>query len=198
MTTYRSEAGYGLVEIRRLLEAIDQALEAPAELVLLGGGAAAFHHAVSTTMDLDTFTTIPPVLQAALDKAVLETRLGLQTSHAAVADVPWEFESRLEEPIPHLTMLRVRILERHDLALSKIVRGYSHDFQQLEEMHRALPFAFDTLVTRFVSEMQHVVGEPHRIRGNFLDLIGQLFNEIRRVEAERQTRTWQAKPSDPQ
>lgn len=58
MSRYRGTNGYGIHDICRLLEATDRVLEHSEEIVLLGGGAAAFHRAVSTTMDLDTFTRI--------------------------------------------------------------------------------------------------------------------------------------------
>ncbi len=34
--------------------------------------------------------------------------------------------------------------------------------------------------------MSHVIGDPHRLRDNFLDMIEAVFGELKRVAVERQ------------
>jgi hypothetical protein len=114
-----------------------------------------------------------------------ETGFDIPVEHSTVADVPWDYEDRLEHKLPHLAKLTLKILEKHDLALSKIMRCSEHDLQQLVEIHAGSGFDFDILVERFRREMTHVVGDPARVRDNFLDLIGRLFGELRRVRAQR-------------
>lgn len=80
------------------------------------------------------------------------------------------------------------MLEKHDLALSKAIRCYEHDLQQLEEMNTHGGLSFDVLVDRFRNEMDHVTGDPVRIRRNFLEMIERLFGEMKRIAAEQRTR----------
>lgn len=183
MTSYRDSRIYGLDEICELLRSADRHLSHRTAIVLIGGAAASFHHATSTTTDVDTHLPLSPELQDALAQARAETKLAIPVAHAAVAEFPYNFEDRLERVLVELERLEVFVLERHDLALSKSLRGYDHDLQQLEEVHAENPLSFDTLVDRFRNEMDHVVGEPRRIRQNFLDLIDHLFGEHARVRA---------------
>lgn len=81
--------------------------------------------------------------------------------------------------------LEVWVLEKHDLALSKVMRGDEHDEQQILEIHQRIGLEFDTLVTRYRDEMRHVIGDPIRLRFQFLMLIERLFGELKRVAAER-------------
>jgi predicted methyltransferase len=69
--------------------------------------------------------------------------------------------------------------------LSKAVRCYEHDLQQLREIRDAQGLSFETLVSRFRDEMDHVVGDPARIRSSFLLAIEDLFGEVKRISAER-------------
>ena len=185
MTAYRDARIYGLGEIYAFFEVVDRHLTTPTSIVVIGGAAAAFHHAESTTSDVDTHEALTADLEAAIARAKHETGLDIPVSHSTVADVPWDFEDRLEHKLPHLAKLKLRILEKHDLALSKIVRCSEHDLQQLVEIHAQIGFDFDTLVERFRREMTHVLGDPARVRGNFLELIERLFGELRRVRAQR-------------
>ncbi len=44
-----------------------------------------------------------------------------------VADLPYEFESRLVRVLPMLRHLEVHVPEGHDLALSTLVRAHARD-----------------------------------------------------------------------
>lgn len=80
--------------------------------------------------------------------------------------------------------------------LSKAVRCYEHDLQQLREIRDAIGLSFDILVDRHRDEMDHVLGDPARIRLNFLLAIEDLFGETKRVAAERRLRV-QPEPEPP-
>jgi hypothetical protein len=118
-------------------------------------------------------------------RAIAETRLEIALVQSTVAEVPMSYEDRLLRQLPELARLEVWALERHDLVLSKAVRCYEHDLQQLREIRDGHGLSFDTLVNRFRDEMDHVVGDPARIRANFLLAIDDLFGETKRVAAER-------------
>ncbi|HVR02613.1 MAG TPA: DUF6036 family nucleotidyltransferase [Polyangia bacterium] len=59
---------------------------------------------------------------------------------AGVADLPYEAEGRFRPAPLGLKKLEVLVPERYDLALSKTVRGYAHDFEAIEEMHKSRRF----------------------------------------------------------
>jgi hypothetical protein len=117
-----------------------------------------------------------------------ETGLMIPVGQAGVADVPYHYEEWLRRVMPHLGRLIVRVLDQHDLALSKLVRGYEHDMEQIEALHQNDPLDYDVLVGRFVSEMGHVIGQPRMIALAFLECVERLFGELARSRAERRLR----------
>jgi hypothetical protein len=139
----------------------------------------------SATTDVDTFTPISADLEVAATRASAETGLAIPLVHSTVAEVPMSYEDRLVQPLPGLARLEVWALEKHDLVLSKALRCYEHDLQQLREIRDGHGLSFETLVARFLEEMDHVLGDPARIRANFLLAIEDLFGETKRVAAER-------------
>ena len=96
---------------------------------------------------------------------------------SGVADGPYHFEDRLVRVLPRLRRLTVVVPERHDLALMKTVRGDEADFAKLRPMHQRKSFDLSLLLRRFEEEMDHVVIDPRRLRGNFLALVESLFPE---------------------
>lgn len=167
---------YSVAEVERFLLAVDAALSEPASVTVIGGAAALLHYGVlRTTRDVDTFTTIPPHLRTAIELARRTTGLTIPFEKSGVADAPFEFESRLERVLPQLQRLIVHVPERHDFALIKVLRGDPRDIGDIESVHQHFPLDCDLLVSRFESEMSHVVMEPTRLRGNFLYLISRLF-----------------------
>lgn len=71
----------------------------------------------------------------------------------------------------------VQVPEKHDLALMKVIRGYEHDLDGIEAIHRRSPLDLETLLQRYRDEMGAVVGDPRRLRGQLLALVGRLFPE---------------------
>lgn len=90
--------------------------------------------------------------------------------------------------MPHLERLAIWVLEKHDLALSKIVRGDEHDMQHIEALHEAAPLDRDVLIERFLSEMSAAIGDPRMLALGFLVCIERLFGEMDRAHAERRLR----------
>jgi len=172
-------------QLRGFLAAVDAALDDPVEVVVIGGSAAALHYGVAAaTRDIDTWTNVGTSLATAADRARKTTGLDVPLQRSAVADAPVEFESRLERVLPQLTRLRVLVPERHDLVLMKAVRCYEHDLAAIVEIHGCAPLDLALLVQRFRDEMTPI-GEPRRIRANFLVVVEALFPEqVDRVERE--------------
>lgn len=173
---------YGRSELERFLEEVARGLEQPAEVIVIGGAAAIVRYGVpGDTQDIDTWTVVAQDLALAVARAREATGLPMPFSKSGVADAPYDFESRLERALPHIARLQVWVPERHDLVLMKTVRCYERDLQAIEAMHRISPLDADLLLRRFEQEMGHVVGDPVRLRSNFLAMVERMFPE--RLEA---------------
>jgi hypothetical protein len=173
------------VELERFLAAVDGALTDRTFVILIGGAAAALAYGVRTaTKDLDTLTGISG-LENAIRKARAETGLDVPIEPTPVADLPYEFESRLVRILPELRRLDLFVPEAHDLVLSKLVRANAGDLAAIEELHQRHPLSFDTLVERYRGEMTHAIGDPRRLDQNFLLGVSVLFGELKEAEAKR-------------
>jgi hypothetical protein len=183
------------VQLAQFLKAVDQELANPARLIVIGGAAAALRYgAKRNTSDIDTFNDTTPEVDRAVRVTQQKLQLGIVVSKAAIADPPWNFEDRLEELAElGLGKLEVQVPERHDLALMKTVRGYTHDLEVLQQMHRDRPFDLDTLVTRFKTEMGQAVTDHWLFRINFQVLIERTFGSSTAVrvrdDVERDAQT---------
>ena len=163
-------------EIEQFLTAVDAALSQPARVVVIGGSAAALHYGVTrATHDIDTWNAMRADLEAAVRAAHQTTGLPVPMGSTGVADAPYEFESRVERVLPALPRLEVYVPEKHDLILMKTMRADEHDIQAIVEIHANSPLDLDTLVHRFKSEMGAAIGDPQRLRGNFLVVVERLF-----------------------
>jgi hypothetical protein len=183
-------------ELLRFLDAIDRHLESEVTITLIGGSAAAIGYGLDTaTKDIDTFegtgAGLRELLRAA-EKASAETGLEIPIGPAGVAEAPWDCESRRVAVLPKLVHLRVLVLERHDLVLSKLVRGVEGDMEHIRQLHALVPLSYETLVSRFLDEMGHVIGQPIDI--NFLNCIEMLFGELRALDAGDQIKARRAQP----
>ena len=87
--------------------------------------------------------------------------------------------------LPELQKLSVFALEKHDLALSKMIRGSEHDFKQIAELHRLQVLDLDTLINPFIAEMRHAIGDPKHLRLSFGVLVEELYGELEGIEASR-------------
>lgn len=162
---------------------MDRHLISSVRIEIIGGSAAALAHgATSTTTDLDTYTATSNELLDAVARANAETGFDIPVSHATIADVPYHYHERLERQLPELHKLEVWALEKHDLVLSKTVRCYEHDLQQIVEIHESAGLSFEV---RFDSEMTNAIGHPGRLRMSFLIMIETVFGELKRAAAEK-------------
>lgn len=177
---------YLRAEIVRFLGAVDHALRRRIDVVIIGGAAAAVQYGVDKgTRDIDTWTTVDRDLVVAVEHARQATKLAVPFQKSEVADGPCDLEARLKRALPKLRRLRVRVPERHDLVLMKTVRGYEHDLEAMEAIHRRSPLELQVLLTRYEEEMGAVVIPPSRLRSSFLTMVERLFPDEIADVAER-------------
>jgi hypothetical protein len=87
---------------------------------------------------------------------------GVPLAPAGVAEIPNDAERRFKTVSIGLKKLVVRVPDRHDLALSKTIRGYDNDLQVIKEMHAKKPFSLDRLVSLFETELDGMVTKDKR------------------------------------
>ena len=165
-------------EIRDFLRLLDERLTMPTRLVVIGGAAVALgwdeQHA---TPDVDLFNQPGPEFQAAV-AACHHLPGAVPISTVGIVSPPYNFEDRLiAVPLEGLRHLRVFIPEAHDLALMKIVRGETHDFDAIEDMHRVAPLSLATLIARYKETRSTLFGPESRLKVSFLALVVRLFGE---------------------
>ena len=180
-------------ELRRFLVVLDGNLVEPFELLLIGGAAALLGYGVErVTKDIDTLNPDFKRIMTALEAARRESGLDIPVQHPGIEDGPHDLEDRLQlVAIQGLKRLSIKVPERHDLVLMKTVRGEEQDMQVAEDINRIHGLDSEILVTRYVSEMKHVIGSPRRLDQNFLALMERLYERsvvegaARRLEAMR-------------
>ena len=178
-------------ELRRFLRAVDAELDGTVRVVLVGGSALALGYAVGTsTVGVDTWESDLGRIRGAAARARAATGLDIPIDSAAVGDVPYEYESRLRRVLPRLHRLEVCVPEKHDLALSKVMRCHEGDLAGIEALHRLHGLDEETLVTRYMEEMKHVIGDPGRIDLNLLAAVERVFGVVDAEAVERRLAEW--------
>jgi hypothetical protein len=180
-------------DLVRFLREIDRHLAKSHQLIIIGGAAAALAYKASrTTSDIDTANALSIDFERAVTEAKKSTGLEIPVSYAAIADGPYNYETRLKRlRFLKTEKLEVLVPERHDLALMKIIRGEEHDIQVLVEMHESEPFDLEILIDRFTNEMRHVIGDHRWIRSNFVGLVEELFGETSGKDVDKFTENWE-------
>lgn len=188
--------GFPRGAIEKFLRAVDRSLKEPVTVYVIGGTAATLRYgATRATQDIDTLTAVSKALAVAAAEARAKTGLDIPINRVTIADEPEDYESRLERVLPRLKRLRVFVPERHDLVLMKAMRAYEHDLQVIGEIHAHSPLSLDVVVDRFLNEMLPI-GDPRRIRQNFLLVIEQLFPDAV-DDVERRLRACDSTAHDP-
>jgi hypothetical protein len=129
----------------------------------------------------------------AADRARAKTGLQIPIEQAAVADAPYHYEDRTRHLSLRLKRLHIRVPERHDLVLMKIIRGDRHDEDVIAEIHAKHPLDRALLIDRFENEMGHVIKDEKIPRQQFRLLVGRLFGP----EAAKSVRTRRLPSNDP-
>ena len=177
-------------ELRRFLQAVDDQLSEPHTLLIIGGSAALLAYGVQrVTKDIDTWDDTYRAITSSLDAARVATGLFIPIECPGVHDGPYHFESRLQRvPFEGLQYLTLKVPEKHDLVLMKMVRGEEGDLQVAEEIHAAHGLKLDILTGRYIEEMRHVIGQPERLDMNFLALVERLYGDDGLEPAQRRLR----------
>ena len=119
---------YTPVELRRFLEGVDAALQGEAEVVVIGGAAAAIEYGVvSGTRDIDTgrgfrrtWRSLSSVLDGRQGSRCRSRRAGSPTAQPSSSH---DSNGRCRTS----SGWQVKVPEKHDLVLMKVVRGDEHD-----------------------------------------------------------------------
>ena len=94
-----------------------------------------------------------------------------------MAELPYNYEDRVRK-VRGLDLERLTVLvpDKYDLALSKALRGYPHDIDAIEGMHRKHRLSQKTLVDRFETELAKIATADERIiRLNVAMVVARLF-----------------------
>jgi hypothetical protein len=169
------------------IRALDAQLQRQATILVIGGAAAAVaYHSGTRTADIDVWQGLTPELLEAGAGARQATGLAVAIGSAAVADLPLNYEDRLR-PARGLRLHKLTMVfpDKYDLALAKAVRGYQHDLDAIEGIHRHHRLSPATLITRFETEMGAAIVDPRKIRLNMAMVAARLygFEEGRRLAA---------------
>jgi hypothetical protein len=127
------------------LRRFDAALDEQVPVIVIGGSALALAYGVAAaTGDVDTYESRTDLLAAAAEAARRATGLRVPITNRGIAQFPPGYDQRLVPVLPQLTRLEVRVLDAHDLAAGKLLRGTEHDCQQLGALHDVNPLDLPT------------------------------------------------------
>jgi hypothetical protein len=175
-------------QLLAFLRAIDRNLPRPASVVVIGGAAAAVaYRAGVMTADIDLMHGFTNEIAKAAAVARQQTGLAIAVGPAPVADLPYGYEDRLRHGRGlALRRLTLAFPDKYDLALSKVVRGYEHDLDAIEGIHRRHRLSARTLVARFETEMGAAIIDPQKLRLNVAMLCARLYGlQLGRQLADR-------------
>jgi hypothetical protein len=153
---------------RDFLSEIDRALEAPVALHCLGGFVGAICYGLArTTNDLDYLEIAPMSAQPALERlagrqSALARKHGVYVQYFSLVTLPDAYAERLTDLFAgRFRRLRLRALEAHDLALSKLSRDSPVDREDVAHLARTVPLDPELLRRRYRHELRPIaIGDP--------------------------------------
>jgi len=141
------------------LRAVDSGLSQTVNLTCLGGFVlAALYGIPRFTGDLDYVEAVPREAAQEVEKvggrdSALCKKYKLFLQSVGVADLPEEYESRLEEIELKLEKLKLWALDPYDLLLSKVARNSPKDQDDAKYLISNVTLKFETLENRWKHEM---------------------------------------------
>ena len=168
---------------KSFLTDLDTKLGGPTELHCLGGFVVSEHYGlIRATGDIDVLEIRGADAAAFIGlsgkNSDLHKRHKVYVDYVTVAEVPYEYESRLIPVFQNeFTHLQLRAFERHDLVLAKLARNIDRDRQDLEAIAIGPGLDTELLKERFDSEMKPYIGNPKR-DALTLDLWTEIINEL--------------------
>jgi serine/threonine protein kinase len=139
-------------DILRFLTEIDEMLDMPLGMEIVGGAAALLAYgAKSATRDINSFSAFDQRIQ----QLALRTKDRIPLTRAPKSPLLGFYDDRrIRAHLPQLRKLVIWVPDRYDLLFMKLVRASSHDVQVLEEMHASRPFDIDEIIERFNDSSQ--------------------------------------------
>ena len=149
------------------LRELDRQLATPTELHCFGGFVVAeYYGLMRPTADIDILesrgTDLATLAKLAGRQSTLHKRHGVYIDVVTIADVPDNYDERLITPSGAFDNLRLRVFERHDLVLAKIVRNNDRDRADLAAIAGGPGLDIDLLRARYVEELRPKLGRPER------------------------------------
>lgn len=165
---------------RSFFNDLDQMLSEPVELHCVGGFVLIYSYGVArTTNDIDFISLVPNPLWQTLSElagpdSALHKKHKVYLDGVTVVTPPCEYEGRLRPLFPGVwRLVKLYALEPHDLALTKLQRGYERDRDDFQRLAQAGHLEPETLRTRYNEELQ-----PYLPRETWHDQTLQLWIEF--------------------
>jgi hypothetical protein len=171
---------------RSFLHDVNRELPGPTEIHCLGGFVVAEYFGLSRpTSDVDIIqargASNLEALQGIGGKgSALAKRHKVYLDIVTVADVPERYEERLIDVyVGEFANLRIKVLEKHDLALAKLGRNQDYDREDVKWLAQGPGLEVAILEERYRNEMRWQLGNPER--GDLtLELWTEMIKEIQR------------------
>ncbi len=177
---------YGVDDIHAFLRALDTKLPRTVEITIIGGAAIGLvYDGAHTTTDIDLPPTNDEVFWNAVREVTAKLKRPVPVAPVSIYEAPYDWEGRrMLMSVPGVTKLVIWVPEAHDLAIMKLARGATHDFQAIEDIHRSHPLKAKVLVERYYDTLTQKTGSAADFRLSLLALVYRLFGpeEARRVE----------------
>jgi hypothetical protein len=154
---------------RSFLHAIDAQLTGPTEIHCLGGFVVAEYYGLARpTADVDIIqvrgaSSVADVQRIGGKGSALAKKHGVYIDIVTVADVPERYEERLVDVYGgEFRNLRVRVFEKHDLALAKLGRNQDYDREDVRRLAQGPGLDVAILEQRYRDELRWQLGNPER------------------------------------
>jgi hypothetical protein len=169
---------------RSFLRDIDAQLSGPTEIHCLGGFVVADYYGLTRpTADIDIIqvrgaATVAEVQRIGGKGSPLAKKHKVYLDVVTVADVPERYEDRLIDVYSGaFRNLRVRVFDRHDLALAKLGRNEDHDREDVRRLAQGPGLDVAILEQRYRDELRWQLGNPARedlTLGLWIEMITEL------------------------
>jgi hypothetical protein len=154
---------------RSFLHDIDAQLSGPTEIHCLGGFVVAEYYGLARpTSDVDIIqvrgaATVVDVQRIGGKGSALAKKHRIYLDIVTVADVPERYEARLIDVYTgEFRNLRVRVFEKHDLALAKVGRNQDYDREDVRRFAQGPGLDVAILEQRYREELRWQLGNPER------------------------------------
>lgn len=150
------------------LKEVDDYLSQEVNLHCVGGFVlAALHRMPRPTADLDYIAAVPregreEVERIAGRESALSKRYKLFFQSVGIADVPENYESRLQELKLNLKRLKLWALDPYDILLTKLTRNSPKDQEDAKHLISKLKLEFKTFSDRWEEELGPMVSNRAR------------------------------------